>query len=180
MPFAGSRTAGASVGSDQLGQRIFLREPPGESPEASLSRKRPYGSSKRWSAPCRPDPADKTVRPLREPPLRAPAQARRITAGPILAKHTRIRTGRLPSWQIRLPKRDANIPGSRVLGSRANIANILSFARRQPEIRTYIPGATRYRFALWFAQAVNMERQMEQSDECGYRNVLSIVVDSTE
>src|ERR1700730_141409 len=44
----------------------------------------------------------------------------------------------LPTWQTRLPKRYANIPSSRVLGIPANI---LPRKRRQPEIRTYIPGA---------------------------------------
>ena len=63
------------------------------------------------------------------------AQARRITAGSIQAKHPPIQPG-LPSWQTRLPKR-AN-PSSRVLGSPANI---LSLERRQPEIRTYISAA---------------------------------------
>jgi hypothetical protein len=71
----------------------------------------------------------------------------------------------LPTWQTRFPTRYANIPSSsRVLGSPANI---LPRKCRQPEIRTYISGATQYRFASFRRSTWSGERSNQISADTG-------------
>ena len=144
--FARRKTGGAVVGSDQSGQRMILREPRGVSPEASLSRTRPWRSSKRWSDPasCPPDRADKTSG---RPRLRCTAwhsRCRAACAGAAKRRRANTRDTRSEPVSLAKPFSRSGTRTFRALGGQrisclANVDNQKSVLISR--------GATQYRFA---------------------------------